>query len=964
MNIQTDYHLLNSGLFIMEDKKNISHKKKLQLKNPFDELLLKKNKSIELTSYPSFTGSVSLFSSSTSSSDLIYAPIPPPKLSVLGDNSPTILNDDESLSKFSNDYRIDKNGNIGLISQGSRSISNETLTTSVSFNSRINNKNNYNNKYAYDYSYYNNGLDQSNPNNNWLKLVKRIFEDAPFVQEDQFLDELKYTIISSKLLSETSLSSSKVKISPVTKSILDFKDNFRSNNKLLNCTNKGVLTKYGCLIVTEKSFLLRRITPSYIKTALFIYSTLKKLLRTANLPNKNVFGERKRIFILLLIINYLNLQQQTFASKFIKYSTLLSLKKSLCYFQNFNDLVSKYLNYYKELVAQQNITNNNINGNNNFFSEREKSNVIKDLNEVHIMLNTCLFSAFHKVFDTIKLFLPLININTFVRYVGVFNIDLLSIYNSYKIYPSNDPILQYKSYVEIMKFFLCTILSISCNNSFEIDQENKKFLSNTPLTHDMLAFLENLFQFVDKENGTFDQTGGFTNSGAGNYNDNSKFNCLKSQLQDISEFYKPFIELMGKRKELLFYRGGTDAINNSNRLSDDGLIEGDRLSAELIDTLSFYLRNIQNRLLSANKLKLNDPKFQTLINKELSNVTDAWNSYIVRDPSNIYKQRNECVYRSNTNSLRASNNKCKGPINGLSLNVVKPSRNTSLLPVKSLGLSTNDNLINIEEPVGENTTTKEVEEQETDDNSLSMHNTTIMTHASKFRASTPEDYHYSPLNPKLTTPIEDIIDVEEGYSSGASLEMAESGNVIKHKSNANTGDPNSVYEKFKQLSDDELRNRLNERIKSFARENRKGKKMQLLSKKSFDLLANNESGTKPTTKHLIKHAKKKKVKIIEKKNIDTNFVENASDRSSEELLYYGLDNQSKLDNHLKFCNGISKPCVSDTGNDIIVESLENITEGISKKMFREENIPFFYELNDILNINKSDKTDKDFDNDY
>ena len=103
-------------------------------------------------------------------------------------------------------------------------------------------------------------------------LVSKVLKVKPF-GDDQFIDELQYTVISSSLFSTQSENEyAKLLSFPVQKSVLDFRKN--DNKTFFNQRNhqKQAITKYGYIFTGEKKLVLRKFNASYFNTCLLYTS--------------------------------------------------------------------------------------------------------------------------------------------------------------------------------------------------------------------------------------------------------------------------------------------------------------------------------------------------------------------------------------------------------------------------------------------------------------------------------------------------------------------------------------------------------------------------------------------------------------------------------------------------------------------------------------------------------------------
>ena len=755
--------------------------------------------------------------------------------------------------------------------------------TKNSYHSQKNVRNNgrYKKSYLPQYPFQSAHKYDKNINN----LLDQILELKPF-GDDQFVDELQYTIISSSLFSAQSENEYARLLSlPIKKSVLDFRK--LNNTKVCNQSNHSehTITKYGYIFTREKKLVLKKLNSSYLNTHLFVYSMLKNIYIS---QQKNYTKFTNKLVICLVIQAYLNYQQESFRNRYIKYSALLSVKSTIRSLEKINILLQKYENLYKELLVHKSMDNDNCSRPN---TENTDENEGELLQQLQMLLKATIYPIYQKLIKAVELFVPLINQNILQKHCKLFSVDLVCIHSYYKFVTLDQDLdYQVSCFRNLVKLFLICMLSMQTLQVASSTKEDKNLAQSNIINHEIDVFFQNMFTFIEP---------------CTIMNDFDKLHFLKKQNLSVEKFITPFYETLLMKRFWFFGSSAAsrdkDSFANASRPPSPAFDytqillheQNQQHRNQSVQKMTFIMNQLSNQLLTANKIKFSTQKFKTKIASEIQNLQDLWTAISLApvedtDLHSPYPDSSDVAQKmfqfpagsvkntSGSNNAHMHKKHIRQPSNtGFHLNILdidsdvantalnKMHRNVSLQPLKSCVID-------------------------------GMQKESVNT--KKTSLSNSEQKQTLEAR-KLTTPI-DFVRVDD------ELDIDDIGSYFNNEELENTFllKPPAIN-KFKTLSDEELRKKLDEKIHCLAVENKMHKKSMLKLRKEQRM-----------------HGKTDDAALAKQKSF------NCAGRHPYQLGKNGKTN-------LKYSQS--------TPYDL------NIAE--RPDMFKEESIPALYELNKLLN---------------
>lgn len=556
-------------------------------------------------------------------------------------------------------------------------------------------------------------------------LVDRVFHSVSWVSDDQFLEELRYTLITSPLLND--FTPREVNHS-ITNSIMDFhKNGVRSQYTKLE---RVLVTKLGSLKVytVNKNFDLIQ-TVDFMSIHRYAYSILKYLLKRDN--SKNI----KTPIIVVLIVLYLGFEQSHFHSQYKKYALLVQLKSLIKKSQRFDALLKRFHEKY--------------------LSSATGNQKIESLLFSIGTLTVIKYSQFAEYLINYT------NIEQLSKYCGIYGIQvgaLLAIKKNTK--PQVDRVTRVEELVSqtdiLRKFILCCFLSMksSVNN-------------DTNTLTGFTAALGKIFPRADimNEEGFQDWSGLVTVTKKFNQDTDNLF-CTLNEQKELLYWLDDHVQDSPhnpRNLEMLQHKGftGHSAVINE--------------SLHQIQILEQELLKISNES-SGNEM-------QALLNDHINQIR-----HIIK--KNIKSQTKYNIFSNNGKNRSSISGK------GLFLDVLKSPVENEVTKFESL-----DVLKPVITTVSDDDELESIVSDGNDEPYPSYFQEEAFQQVYSVRADTDsfEIYEEPPLN---------IEGIEPPNQAGSSIE---------------------------NLSDEQLRKRLNEKIKMFATENKRNRE-RLRTKKSLELL--------------------------------------------------------------------------------------------------------------------------------
>ncbi|KAL3230169.1 hypothetical protein RNJ44_01532 [Nakaseomyces bracarensis] len=568
--------------------------------------------------------------------------------------------------------------------------------------------------------------------NNWNEeIVNKVFHSVSWVSDEQFLEELRYTLITSPLLNDFTPRQLSYSIS---NSIMDFHKNGVRHNLL----EKTLITKLGSLKVytVNKNFELRQ-TVDFLRTHRNAYSLLKYLL------GQNKYARRKIVTVILITL-YLGYEQSHFHSQYKKFSLLIQLQNMVKKSQRFDTLLKKFYNKHLD---------------------------VRDQNE---KLEPILFSVgtltVIKYFQFAEYLISFTNMEQLSKYCGIYGIQINALYALKNPQGHGGGLIRIDEIISqtevLRKFILCCFLSLRCG----VDCE--------PYTMKGFAIaLDKIFPKADIINP----------------DRSSEWRSLVAVTKKFNQDTDNLFCSLNEQKELLYW------------VEDEELeaVEARRDSLSTIDpyhskygnnngTVNEVLYHLQ--VLEQNLLSLPNEVPEKEIQALLSNHVHQIRHVITK---NLRTRSKYNIFSNSGNSRSSMSGK------GLFLDVLKSPIENQVSNFEQMGvlkpvittISDNDELESI----------------------LSINNEERFTED----ANDHHTYEYSGISPKI-------------FSQKATMREFD----VYDESQFDEGNwtPTHVAgSSLEKLSDDQLRNKLNEKIRVFATENKKNRE-RLRTKKSLELL--------------------------------------------------------------------------------------------------------------------------------
>ncbi|CCE62521.1 hypothetical protein TPHA_0C03690 [Tetrapisispora phaffii CBS 4417] len=613
-------------------------------------------------------------------------------------------------------------------------------------------------------------VDSNNSNNiNSAKIISnehiaKYFRPLPTRNNNDFLEEFRYTIISSNILNDSEGYRFKFDIK---NSILDFHSSKSANTKKRN----SILyhTKYGiCKSISGDKFKLYR-TFNYSKTIINslriirYLSNKRKLEKTKyNNANENSFIIKTICFILICI--NISSHQQFFYNQCIKYKFMINLKEFLKILQKSDDLIHKYHNVSKELAIYKPLIQKHHHRDINLYkrpdSDIEFNNSEKEfeltLNKINEILTSVLNLQFHQVLKHVIEILPMTDKTELLKYCEIYAIDLPTLYE-YINFPAPSIKNKIDRFDTLKKIMLLCLLSIT---------EAKVTYSNNSIVINQIS---NIFGVIPDD------------IIATNISRNTLIKNIKDAtiiIKNMEEAISPFIQVLVANRNLLYLSIDSQDDNSMSKQESQKLTQDESNHNFLLINIINQTKSLEKAFLGLSSTELKKNEEMNSITNHISNILETWVSMIDKDSISCQK--------AETTNIGIVNNR-------FSIDVYNSDRESS---VKILDTDILKKQIDIKE-VGENT------------NDI-------------FDVEQVDDFEYAgDENQSVLF----FTNEEDFYNSSNKL----------NKSGISTQKMST-----REMTDEELRQKLDQKISILAAENRKVKE-KLRTKKSFDLLRNENS---------------------------------------------------------------------------------------------------------------------------
>ena len=286
-------------------------------------------------------------------------------------------------------------------------------------------------------------------------IVSKLFSEVSSTTESQFLEEFQYTIITSQILNHQNVLGFNFNIN---KSTLDFhNDKFKNQRNLPFSGTDSFPTKYGrCRKIANCEYQLKKTFDVY-KVFMLSYKLLKFVRSSSS--TTNTLLSKKKIFIFVSLCLYLSFQQEYFHTQYIRYSSMVQLKRTLKSIQAMNSLIDKYYNAYNQAFMYRTImaTVNN----------KDVKNM--DLINIEQILDSSLGILYFNLKLINREALLVVNTNDLSKFCEIYNIDFTELYSILNL--PMDSIKEKLNSVHLLeKFFLCCLLSTNNITTSRNDQ--------------------------------------------------------------------------------------------------------------------------------------------------------------------------------------------------------------------------------------------------------------------------------------------------------------------------------------------------------------------------------------------------------------------------------------------------------------------------------------------------------------
>ncbi|CCH59547.1 hypothetical protein TBLA_0B07290 [Henningerozyma blattae CBS 6284] len=291
---------------------------------------------------------------------------------------------------------------------------------------------------GYEEDIYDNDSDTME-NNSLSTIISKIFDQIPYENCENYLEQFKYKIITSDLLSSTNLKHRQILLKKKT-----------SSTNFVVSTKKSYPTIYGRLYFNQRNNICIFKSIRYRESILSCYYLLRRL----SISKKHA---SRRIVLAILILLYITFKQELF----FLYYYILNLEKNL------NEIIEKFNNFensihflfirYKEFTVYKPLTDV-LNKQNNHFDY-----------DPHPLLNELLSSNLDQMFFQLdhinKLFIQqyILKNNTILssieNHFDIFNLNIIE-YINYSNYSINKLEYKIKRFLDARKLFFCCLLSV------------------------------------------------------------------------------------------------------------------------------------------------------------------------------------------------------------------------------------------------------------------------------------------------------------------------------------------------------------------------------------------------------------------------------------------------------------------------------------------------------------------------